>query len=84
MALFEYRVYEAALGKLGYNPPSLLSIFAFPPYFHNGSCPDLVCVLQNQGHFQAGGKALLSDPAQAQALFDFLLSIDGKTEPINP
>jgi YVTN family beta-propeller protein len=75
---------QAALGKLGYNPPSLLSTFAFPPYFHNGSCPDLLCVLQNDTHFQAGGKALLSDPSQRQALFAFLLSIDGKTEPINP
>ena len=75
---------QAALGQLGYNPPSLLSIFAFPPYFHNGACPDLLCVLQNDTHFQSGGRALVSDPAQRQALFNFLLSIDGKTEPVNP
>jgi len=75
---------QAALGKLGYNPPSLLSIFAFPPYLHNGACLDLLCVLQNQTHLAAGGRAAISDPAQRQALFDFLLSIDGKTEPINP
>ena len=75
---------QAALGKLGYNPPSLLSVFAFPPYLHNGACPDLACVLENQTHLAAGGQAALSDPASRQALFDFLLSIDAKTEPINP
>ena len=75
---------QTALGKLGYNPPSLLSVFAFPPYFHNGSCPDILCVLQNNTHVTAKGQALLTDPAARQALFSFVLSIDGKTEPINP
>ena len=75
---------QAALGKLGYNPTSLLSIFAFPPFLHNGSCPDLACVLENETHFEAGGHAVLSDPASRQALLDFVLSIDGTTKPINP
>jgi YVTN family beta-propeller protein len=75
---------QAALGKLGFNPPSLLSIFAFPPYLHNGSCPDLGCVLNNPTHMAAGGHAIPSDAASHQALLDFLLSIDGKTAPINP
>ena len=75
---------QAALGKLGYNPPSLLSIFAFLPYYHDGSCPDVLCTLQNPTHITAAGQALLGDPAARQALLNFVLSIDGKTEPINP
>ncbi len=77
-------VNQAALGKLGFNPPSLLSSFAFPPYLHNGACPDLGCVLDNATHMGAGGHALPGDPATRQALLDFLLSIDGQTKPINP
>lgn len=74
-----------ALGQLGYNPPSLLSIYAFPPYFHNGSCLTLECVLQNQVHREAGGvTGLLDDPANQAALVQFLISIDTTTEPINP
>ncbi len=74
-----------ALGQLGYNPPSLLSIFAFPPYFHNGSCLTLECVLENQAHREAGGvTGLLDDPESRNALLQFLLSIDGETEPISP
>ncbi len=75
----------AALGQLGYNPPSLLSISAFPPYFHNGSCPTLECVLENQTHREAGSvTGILDDPASRAALVQFLISIDAKTEPINP
>jgi YVTN family beta-propeller protein len=74
-----------ALGQLGYNPPSLLSINAFPPYFHNGSCLTLDCVLANQVHREAGGvTGLLDDPANQAALVQFLISIDTTTEPINP
>jgi len=76
---------QGALGRLGYNPPSLLSIFAFPPYFHNGSCLTLACVLENQTHREAGGvTGVLDDPANQAALVQFLISIDAKTEPINP
>lgn len=74
-----------ALGQLGFNPPSLLSISAFPPYFHNGSCPTLDCVMENQVHREAGGvTGLLDDPANRAALIQFLISIDSTTEPINP
>lgn len=74
-----------ALGQLGYNPPSLLSINAFPPYFHNGSCLTLDCVMENQTHREAGGvTGLLDDPANRAALVQFLISIDSTTEPINP
>jgi cytochrome c peroxidase len=75
---------QQALGALGYNPPSLLSIYAFPPYLHNGSCATLACVLENETHRNAGGADVLSDPASREALVQFLISIDVQTEPINP
>jgi hypothetical protein len=75
---------QTALGSLGFNPPSLLSIWAFPPYLHNGSCPTLDCVLENETHRNAGGAAVLDDPADREALVRFLISIDRSTEPVNP
>ena len=75
---------QQALGTLGFNPPSLLSIWAFPPYLHNGACLTLDCVLENETHRNAGGQAVLDDPAQRQTLVQFLLSIDASTEPVNP
>jgi cytochrome c peroxidase len=75
---------QQALGALGYNPPSLLSIWAFPPYFHNGSCLTLACTLENETHRNAGGTDVLDDPAARAALVQFLLSIDISTEAISP
>jgi hypothetical protein len=76
---------QAALGTLGFNPPSLLSIYAFPPYLHNGACPTLACVLENQIHRDAGGRpGVLDDPAAREAVVQFLISIDAKTAPIIP
>jgi hypothetical protein len=76
-----------ALGSKGFNPPSLLSIYAFPPYFHNGSCPTLDCVIDDahKAHRDAGGKVgALDNPDDRAALIEFLKSIDSTTEPINP
>jgi YVTN family beta-propeller protein len=75
---------QQALGSLGYNAPSLLSIYAFPPYLHNGDCPTLACVLDNETHRNAGGTQVLDDPAARDAVVQFLISIDSTTEPINP
>jgi YVTN family beta-propeller protein len=75
---------QQALGALGFNPPSLLSIYAFSPYFHNGSCQTLECVLENETHRNAGGTDVLDDAADRAALVQFLISIDTQTEPINP
>ena len=75
---------QQALGTLGYNPPSLLSIYAFPPYLHNGACVTLECVLENETHRNAGGGDVLGDPAARAALVQFLISIDTQTEPISP
>lgn len=74
-----------ALGAPGFNPPSLLSIYAFPPYLHNGACPTLECVLENKTHRDAGGKpGTLENADDRQTVVEFLKSIDATTEPINP
>jgi YVTN family beta-propeller protein len=39
----------------GYNVPSLLGIFALPPYYHNGACETLACVVGNVRHRTANG-----------------------------
>ena len=75
---------QQALGTLGFNPPSLLSIYAFPPYLHNGACATLDCVLENEAHRNAGGTDVLDDPPARAALVQFLISIDVQTEPISP
>ena len=66
----------------GFSPPSLLAINAFAPYYHNGACETLACVLADVNHRSAGiGYDILSDPRrQAQVVF-FLESIDANTEP---
>jgi uncharacterized protein (TIGR03437 family) len=76
----------APLGAAGFNPPSLLSLFAFPQtFFHNGSANSLDAVMQNVAHRSAGtGTDRLQDAAQRQQLIRFLLSIDAATEPIAP
>ena len=73
-----------ALGAKGFNPPSLLSIYAFPPYLHNGACATLDCVLENKTHRDAGGKSVLDNADDRKALVQFLLSIDTSTEPFSP
>ena len=77
----------APLGPDGFNPPSLLSIFAFPQtFFHGGSAASLSDVLANTAHRTAGGAAtdVLSSPSAQAQLIKFLNSIDSTTAPINP
>ena len=86
-ALNEVRATAAApLGADGFNPPSLLSIFAFAQtFFHGGSSNTLDDVLTNVAHRSSGTgtDTLTSATARAQ-LVKFLNSIDGTTAPINP
>jgi YVTN family beta-propeller protein len=67
-----------ANGVLGFNIPSLLSVFAGAPYLHNGSCPDLECVMDNVKHRSAGtgGVDTLNAPGQRKKLVRFLKTID--------
>ena len=43
-----------ARGDLGFNVPSLLSVFASAPYLHSGAAPTLDAVLENVTHRSAG------------------------------
>jgi len=76
------------LGEAGFVPPSLISVFAVPPYFHNGAAASLDEVLSDKfiAHRSAGTGGIdgLSSPDDRRKLIKFLLSIDASTEPINP
>ncbi len=67
-----------ANGVLGFNIPSLLSVFAGAPYLHSGACPDLECVLNNVKHRSAGtsGVDTLTSPGDRKKLIRFLKTID--------
>jgi len=69
----------------GFNIPSLLAIYAVPPYYHNGACETLACVLTNQTHRNAGGgQDILSDPNKQAQLITWLQTLDAETAfPIN-
>ncbi|HWW87486.1 MAG TPA: beta-propeller fold lactonase family protein [Vicinamibacterales bacterium] len=76
-----------SIGADGFVPPSLLSIFAFPQtFFHNGSAASLEKVLKNVTHRTAGtgGVDVLSREEDRDRLVTFLLSIDARTQPIDP
>lgn len=67
------------LGADGFDPPTLLGLFATPPYLHDGSAPTLEAVLANATH--AG---TTFDAKQRSDLAAFLDSIDASTPPIRP
>jgi YVTN family beta-propeller protein len=73
----------AANGALGFNVPSLLSVFAGAPYLHSGLARTLEEVLENVTHRSAGtgGVDTLSSISDRQALARFLKSIDAQTPP---
>jgi YVTN family beta-propeller protein len=69
---------------IGYSPPSLLGIFAVPPYYHNGACESLACVASNVKHRTANGRLpdrLRSARAQAQ-LVAWLETVTARTPPV--
>ncbi len=79
-----------ARGILGFNVPSLISVFASAPYLHSGAAPTLEAVLENVPHRSVGradGLDVLTDRQDRRKLARFLASIDRGTEPfldINP
>ena len=66
----------------GFNIPSLLGIWQLPPYYHNGACETLACVLSNQAHRTAKGAFpdVLANPADQAKVVAFLQSLDADTE----
>lgn len=65
----------------GFNPPSLLGIWASPPYYHNGACETLLCVVEDLKHRTANGTKpdVLATPASRRAIVAYLRSIDVST-----
>jgi hypothetical protein len=72
-----------ANGALGFNIPSLVSVFASAPYFHDGSAQTLDEVMLNVTHRSAGtnGTDTLTNPADRLELVKFLKSIQTDTAP---
>jgi YVTN family beta-propeller protein len=68
---------------VGYNVPSLLGIDMLPPFYHNGACETLACVVGNVKHRTQNGRApdRLTTPEQRSLVVDFLKSIDSRTPP---
>jgi hypothetical protein len=71
----------SANGVLGINTPSLLSVSAGGPYFHNGAAQTLDDVLENVVHRTAGtaGVDTLASAADRAKIVKFLKTIDAKT-----
>ncbi|MBV8119705.1 MAG: hypothetical protein JO081_07190, partial [Alphaproteobacteria bacterium] len=63
-------------------PPALLGIYASPPYYHNGACETLACVVADPNHRTAGNPTdVAADPSKQAQLVKFLESIDAFTPP---
>jgi hypothetical protein len=74
-----------ARGVLGFNVPSLISVFASAPYLHSGAAATLDDVLGNVTHRTAGRADhgdFLGVPAFRRFLVQVLKSIDRDTPPI--
>jgi YVTN family beta-propeller protein len=73
-----------ARGALGFNVPSLVSVFASAPYLHSGAAATLAAVLDNVTHRTVGradGLDVLTDAQDRHRLVRFLTSIDRDTQP---
>jgi len=68
----------------GFNVPSLLGIHQVPPYYHNGACETLACVVGNVRHRTANFTRpdVLSNPADVARVVRFLETIGAKTPPL--
>jgi YVTN family beta-propeller protein len=69
---------------IGFNTPSLLGIFQLPPYYHNGACETLVCVVGNVRHRTANFTRpdVLGNPADVTRVVRFLETIGANTRPL--
>jgi hypothetical protein len=67
----------------GYTISSLLGIYNIQPYYHNGACETLRCVLSDVEHRNAGGSAgkdnIWNDDSM-RLLSSFIESIDSETD----
>jgi len=65
----------------GFSPPSLLGTNALPPYYHNGACETLACVLADTNHRTVKGalKDVLANPKNQAKVVKFVQEIDSNT-----
>jgi YVTN family beta-propeller protein len=65
----------------GFNVESLLGIFNVPPFYHNGACESVACVVGNVKHRTAGGTLpdRLTGQRERDAVTAFVESIDSTT-----
>jgi YVTN family beta-propeller protein len=64
----------------GYNVPSLLGIYALPPFLHNGACETIFCVLSDIEHRTAGNpNDVLNTRLKRNRVAKFVESIDLET-----
>jgi cytochrome c peroxidase len=66
---------------VGFNVPSLLGLNVLPPYYHNGACESLACVVGNAKHRTQNGRTpdRLTSTRDQRAVVDYLRSIDATT-----
>jgi hypothetical protein len=65
----------------GFNVSSLLGIHNLQPYYHNGACETLACVVSDVKHRTASGrKDFLKDPLLQALVVKFVESIDADTK----
>jgi hypothetical protein len=65
----------------GLDTPSLLGVWATPPYLHDGSAATLEEVLTARNPLDQHGTTSTLDPSQLQALVAFLRELDGSEPP---
>ena len=68
---------------IGFNVPSLLGLYALPPFMHNGAAESLAAVVSDVKHRTDNGRLpdLLSNPTDQAKVVAFLESIDVGTVP---
>ncbi len=74
------RDYNADGNGIGFSPQSLLGIVASPPYYHNGACETILCVLSDVQHRTGLGASpdLLTNSADRAKVAAFIESIDAE------
>lgn len=73
---------------IGYNVPALIGIRAMQPYYHNGACETLACVVADPVHRTAGlppgSPDFLANARLQKILVRFLEGIDATSASPNP
>jgi YVTN family beta-propeller protein len=76
--------YNSDTKGTGFNVPSLLGVYANPPYMHNGAAESLAAAIADVKHRTANGRLpdRLSSPVDQARVVAFVQSIDASTPPV--